>query len=60
MKPLKVHSSDAYPCVREIYRMAKPLGYCAFEGWGSRNFFFFDRDKKNTVVSVKMLPEYGK
>ena len=29
--------------------MKKPLGYCAFEGYSRNHFYFYDRDKKNSV-----------
>jgi len=51
-QPLK---TNLFPYVKEIFRMSKPLGFCAFEGWSKSNFYFFDRDKKNTVLSVKVL-----
>jgi hypothetical protein len=51
-KSLKTYPPNSFPCVKEIHRMTKPLGFCAFEGWSRNNFYFFDRDKKNSVLSV--------
>lgn len=53
-KPLKTYPPSAFPCVKELAKMPKPLGYCAFKGWSPKHFYFFDRDKKNTVLSVKV------
>lgn len=28
------------------------MGYCVFEGYSKNNFYFFDRDKKDSILSV--------
>ena len=34
--------------------MKKPIGYSAFEGYSKKEFYFFDRDKKDSVRVVEV------
>lgn len=34
--------------------MQKPLGYQVFRGYGPKNFYLYNRDKKNLIVTVEI------
>jgi hypothetical protein len=34
--------------------LKKPIGYSAFEGYNKKEFYFYDRDKKDSVRVVEV------
>ncbi|TNV79090.1 hypothetical protein FGO68_gene6573 [Halteria grandinella] len=49
-----------FSSISEIHRMQKHLGYDVFRGYNPRCFYFYNRDKKNLIITVEItIPKKG-